>query len=129
MLGSIICSSLGDTIGGLISGDINSWESFGRTVLISAGISVLSSGISKGVSKAYGTKQYNAIRGVSKNNTKVNKFLANLTGSYKKAGVSELKIGANSMSDFLKKLSRTTSNVLVTETVGNTVSTSINLWF
>ena len=58
----------------------------------------------------------------------VNNYLKNLTGSYKKAGVSILKIGANSVDDFIKAFSKTTSNVVVTEIVGNIISTSIGLW-
>ena len=129
MLGSMIFSAAGDTIGGLISGDVNSWESFGQTIALSLGMSILSSGISKAVSDAFGTSQYKTIRGISKKNIKVNNYLKNLTGSYKRAKVSALKIGANSMDDFLKRLSRTTSNVIATEISGNMVSTFIGMWF
>ena len=131
MLGSMIYSVAGDTIGGLISGDINSWSSFGQTVALSPGMPILLFGISKGVSDAYGNAhgkgQYRRIRGFPKKIIKVNNYLKNLTGSYKKAGVSILKIGANSVDDFIKAFSKTTSNV-VTEIVGNIISTSIGLW-
>ena len=129
MLGSMLFSVAGDTVGGLVSGDINSWESLGQTVVLSLGMSILSSGISSAVSDAFGTSQYKAIRGVSNKNIKVNKYLKGLTGSYKKAGVNALKIGANSMDDFLKVFRKTTSNAIVTELTGNLVSTSIGIWF
>ena len=129
MLGSMLCSITGDTIGGLISGDINSWKSFGQTIVLSIGISILSSGISSAVSDVFGTRMYKKIRGVSTKNIKVNNYIKNLKGSLKKAGVTTLKIGRNSMDDFLKALSKTTSNVIVTEIAGNMVSTSIGMWF
>ena len=129
MLGSMMFSVAGDTIGGLFSGDINSWESFGQTVALSIGMSILSSGISSAVSDAFGTSQYKTIRGVSKRNIRVNKYIKGLKGSFKRAGVTALKIGRNSMDDFLKALRKTTSNVIVTEIAGNMVSTSLGIWF
>ena len=139
MLGSMLFSVAGDTVGaflsgdidfcGFISGDASAWKSFGQTVALSLGMSILSSGISSAVSDAFGTSQYKAIRGVSNKNIKVNKYLKGLTGSYKKAGVNALKIGADSMDDFLKALRKTTSNVIVTELSGNFVSTSLGIWF
>ena len=129
MLGSMVCSVAGDTIGGLISGDINSWESFGQTVALSIGMSIFSSGISSAVSDAFGTSQYKAIRGVSTKNIKVNNYIKGLKGSFKRAGVTALKIGRNSMDDFLRALRKTTSNVIVTEIAGNMVSTSLGIWF
>ncbi|MCI6014465.1 MAG: hypothetical protein MRZ09_05720 [Coprobacillus sp.] len=129
MLGSMVCSVVGDTIGGLISGDVDSWESFGKTVALSIGMSILSSGISSAVSDAFGTRQYKAIRGVSTKNIKVNNYIKSLKGSFKRAGVTALKIGKNSVDDFLKALSKTTSNVIVTEIAGNVVSTSLGIWF
>lgn len=129
MLGSMAFSVAGDTVGGLISGDINSWESFGQTVVLSIGMSILSSGISSAVSDAFGTSQYKAIRGVSTKNIKVNNYIKGLKGEFKRAGVTALKIGRNSMDDFLKTLRKTTSNVIVTEIAGNMVSTSLGIWF
>lgn len=129
MLGSMVFSAAGDTIGGLISGDINSWESFGQTVALSIGISIFSSGISSAVSDAFGTSQYKSIRGVSTENIKVNKYIKGLKGSFKRAGVTALKIGRNSMDDFLRALRKTTSNVIITEMAGNMVSTSLGIWF
>lgn len=129
MLGSIVFSVAGDTIGGLFSGDINSWETFGKTVALSIGMSIFSSGISSAVSDAFGTSQYKAIRGVSGKNIKVNNYIKGLKGSFKRAGVTALKIGRNSMDDFLKALRKTTSNVVITEISGNLVSTSIGIWF
>lgn len=62
MIGSMMCSVTGDTIGVLISGDINSWKSFGQTAALSIEMSIFSSGISSGissaVSNAFGTAQY-----------------------------------------------------------------------
>ena len=72
---------------------------------------------------------YKKIRGVSTKNIKVNNYIKNLKGSFKGAGVTTLKIGRDSMDDFLKALSKTTSNVIVTEIASNMVSTSIGMWF
>ncbi len=58
MIGSMMCSVTGDTIGVLISGDINSWKSFGQTAALSIEMSIFSSGISSAVSNAFGTAQY-----------------------------------------------------------------------
>ncbi|MDG0889313.1 RHS repeat-associated core domain-containing protein [Paracholeplasma manati] len=129
MLGSVLFSAAGDSIGGLVSGDINSWESFARVFALSIGTSILSSGLSKVVSDAFGASQYRAIRAISSNNLKVNNYLKGLSGSYQKAGIKNvLKIGANSMDDFLKLLSRTSSNIIVSEIAGNTISTSFSIW-
>lgn len=129
MLGSMVVSITGDTVGGLISGDINSWESFGQTVAISIGISILSYGISSAISDAFGTWQYKNIRNISTKNINVNNHIKSFKGSYKQAGVTALKIGRNSLDDFLKAFSITTSNVIVTEISGNIISTSLGIWF
>jgi len=128
MIGSILCSSIGDTIGGLISGDIDSFGSFAQKIAYSIGTSILSYGISAAVSKSFGRGQYNAIRNVSNNNIKVNRYIGNLKGSYKKAGVSALKIGVNSIDEFINRLSRTTSNVLITELSANLISSTLGIW-
>ncbi len=129
MFGSMVFSVAGDTVGGLISGDINSWGTFGQTVALSIGMSVFSSGISSVVSDAFGTSQYKAIRGVSTKNCKVNNYIKGLKGSFKRAGVTALRIGNNSIDDFLKTLRKTTSNVIVTEIAGNMVSMPLGIWF
>lgn len=69
------------------------------------------------------------IRGIDKTNLMAKKKPLPIgISDYKKAGVSVLKIGANSVDDFIKAFSKTTSNVVVTEIVGNIISTSIGLW-
>ena len=128
MLGSILVSITGDTIGGLISGEIDSWEDFGKTALISAGSTVISYGISSAISNAYGNHQYQKIRNVSKNNAKVNDYLKNVSKSYKTAGLDFLKIGKNSVKEFISALKKTTANVIITEISGNIVSTSLTIW-
>lgn len=57
------------------------------------------------------------------------KLFKGLKGSFKRAGVTALKIGRNSMDDFLRALRKTTSNVIVTEIAGNMVYTSLGIWF
>ncbi len=119
LFGDIFFSFAGDTIGGLISGEINSWSSFFQTTMFSVVSTGLSSCFSNTVSDLFGKAQYKKIRGSAKKNIQVNKIIKNLSKQYRRAGVTSLKIGADSMDVFLEKLSRTTSNVVITELAGN----------
>ena len=129
MLGSILFSTVGDVVGGLISRDINSWQSLVKTIAISVSITIFSSGISSQVSDLYGAYQYKKIRNVSVDNTKVNKYIKNLGKSYKKANVTSLKIGRNSMDEFINLLRDTTPNIIVTEITNNVITQSLGIWF
>ena len=129
MLRSMLFSIVGDTIGGLITGDINSWELFRQTIILSIGISIFSSGISSAVGNSIAINRYKKIRGVSTKNIKVNKYIKGLSKEYEKAGVTILKIGSNSMDEFLSALKKTTSSVIATEIVSNMVSTALGVWF
>ena len=120
-------SALGDTVGGLISGDINSWESFGQTLALSVGMSILSAGASGIFGNILGNRQYSSIRNYSKNNNTVNKMLSKMSSSYR--GLSKLKIGSNSKDDFLRALANTWDNTLASSIGGGIVTISIGSWF
>ncbi len=127
MLGTLGMSAFGDTLGGLILGEIDSWESFGQTLAISLVSTTISFGISSAVSNTFGGKQFDKIIGNTKTNNIINKRFANISGSFKK--LNNLKIGVNSKTQVLKALSYTNSNMALTETTSDFINKLLTVWF
>ena len=93
---------------GLILGEINSFSEGVKTFVSSTLVAGISFGISSAISKGIGSLQYGKLRGISNNNTKVNSAIKQLSKKYK--SFSGMKIGRNSIDDFLGAYSNTTIN-------------------
>ncbi len=122
LLGTMLFAGMGQVIGDLICGDIDSFGDAVNTFLKAAFTAGLSYGITSAVSASFGRWQMNSkiLKGSSKN-IKINARIKNLTGSYGKA-LNGMKIGRNSTSQFLKQLAFTNSNMALTESTGGLIS-------
>ena len=122
LFGTMLFAGVGQVVGDLIAGDIDSIGDAVDTFLQSAFTAALSYGITSVVSAGFGKLQMNSkiLNGSSKN-IKINARIKNLTGSYGKA-LNGMKIGRNSTSQFIKQLAFTNSNMALTESVGGVIS-------
>ena len=127
LLGTLGMSVFGDTLGGIISGEVNSWETFGQTVAISILSTTLSYGLSSAISNSFGGHQLDKIKGNAKSNNIINKRFAKKTGSFRE--LNKLKIGVNSKTEILKALSYTNSNMALTETTSDFINKLLTVWF
>ena len=112
-------SGILDVTKDLFLGEINSINDGVNTFLKSALISGISYGISSKISKGFGKIQYKNLRGVSSDNTRVNSIIKVLSKKY--SVFSSMRIGRNSIDDFVNAFGKTASNLIVSNTTGGLI--------
>ena len=122
LFGTMLVSGIGQVIGDLFAGKIDSFGNAASSFLKAAFTAGLSYGITSALGSWFGKGQMNRkiLKGLSEN-IEINARIKKLTGSYGKA-LNGMKIGKNSTEQFLKQLSFTNSNMVFTETIGGLIS-------
>jgi len=117
VLVQMISSGALEVIGGLISGDVTSFSDAAKSFLLAAFTAGISYAVSTAISDCISLRKFKQLRSGSSLNCKVNQSIKQL--AVKCDAFVGLTIGKNTVNDFVKAFGKTTSNLIISNTVSN----------
>ena len=119
----VVASGALDVTQGLMLGEIDSVGEALGTFVRSAAYAGISFGISSAMNKVLGKIKYNNLRAISSKNSKVNSAIKQLGNKYKH--FQGMRIGKNSMDEFISAYGKTVSNLIFTNAYAGIIDTAL----
>ena len=119
----VFASGVLDVTQGLILGEIDTFGEALGTFVRSAAYAGISFGISSAMGKVLGKIKYNNLRSISTKSSKVNSVIKQLGKKYK--CFKGMRIGKNSMDEFISAFGKTASNLIFTNVYAGIIDTAL----